>query len=717
MDIFTYLSNFIYRIRYKLLGGTFLVVVLTVYLTQFLPKHYTVITTIFTGITSKTSLNDMNENVSWNTSNNAHDNIINLVKAKTTLKSISIGLIAQALMYGDMNQDNHYISAANYKKLHKIVPADVLALIDKKSFDHTFENLTQYRTEDKHNFIYAMFNWSHPHYSYMALNQMKVNRKGNSDMIEISYETDDPGIAVNTLLLLNKELVKRYEGLLLNASSDVIKHFEEQLVKATEVLNASENDLLIYNTENKIINYVEQTKHLAAHNNSFEDKYESILLRNSSSLTQMREIEHQMETRTKLIRENELFLNSLSDVSKLNGKIAEIEIFGSDSTSKKGLEEYKRKLKEAESNIKTISDTIDYYKFSEEGVVNTDMVDQWLHAMLDFEKSKSEIEVMIKRKNDINKQYSIFSHIGPNLGRKDRAVKVAEEAYLTILHHLGLAKLKHKNILLDAGTLQIVTPPEIPLVNIPRKREIYVSIAFLAAIIFIMGFYLLIDLIDRTIRDKQRGERLTTGKIMGAFPTDQQLKYRRFSEQIRRMSTSYLAHILSRYIHNDHPTIINILSIEANEGKSFFANQLKQFWTERGFTIAYVSYHKEFDACTKTFRQSSSVYNFLTKEQIESNPDIIIAEYMALKDDSVPEVLLCEANVNLLILDACRAWKQSDIPIYESMRKLLGDDALLLYLNRASRESVEQFIGQLPPYTILHNLSYRLFNLAITAKK
>ncbi|MEG0725183.1 MAG: hypothetical protein RR485_03990, partial [Mucinivorans sp.] len=480
---------------------------------------------------------------------------------------------------------------------------------------------------------------------------------------------------------------------------------------------AAENDLVAFNIENKIINYEEQTKHLAAQNNSLEERYESILLRNRSSLALVRRIEHQMETHTKLIRENELFLSSLGDVARLNGKIAEIEIFGSDSTSKKGLAEYKRELRKAESNIKSISDTIDNYRFSKEGIVITDMVEQWLNAMLDFEKSKSEIDVMVSRKSDIKDQYSVFSPVGPNLGRKDRAVRVAEEAYLTILHHLGLAKLKHKNILLDAGTLQIVTPPEIPLLNIPRKREIFVIMAFFAAIIFISGFYLLIDLIDRTIRDKQRGERLTKGRIIGAFPTDKQLKYRRFAEQIRRISTSYLANILGRYIHKDSTTIINVLSIENGEGKSFIADQLVQFWSERGFTVAYVSHHKEFESDTKTFRQSSSVYDFLSPEQLESRPDIIIAEYMAIKENSMPEVLLSEASVNLLVLNARRAWKQSDVPIYEALRQLLGDKALILYLNKASREAVEQFTGQLPPYTMIHNLSYRLFNLGITAQK
>ncbi|MEG1955100.1 MAG: hypothetical protein RR066_03515 [Mucinivorans sp.] len=717
MDIFTAISSFIYRIRYQLFFGVTFAVVLAIFFTRFLPTRYIVSTTIFTGITSKTSLDDMSGSTNWNTANNAHDNIINLVRTKTTLETVSVGLIAQGLMYGDAEKDNHYITAAHYRNLVKKMSPEVMALVDKNSFEKTVENLTKYRTEDKNNSIYAMFSWSHPHYSYAALSKIKVARKGNSDMIEISYEADDPGIADNTLMLLNRELVTRYEGLLLNTSSDVIKHFEGQLAIAAEKLNQAEEELVTFNIDNNIINYEEQTKHLAAMNNGFEERYEGVLRRNSGSLALIKEVEHQMETRTKLIRENELFLSSLEDVSRLNGKIAEIEIFGSDSLAQNNLTDYKQALAEAESRIKIISDTIEDYRFSKEGVVISDMVQQWLDAMLDFEKSKSELEVMGRRKADIDKQYSIFSPVGPNLGRKDRTVRVAEESYLTLLHHLGLAKLKHKNILLDAGTLQVVTPPEYPLLNVPRKREVYVIVVFFAALIFISGFYLLLDLLDRTLRDKQHGERLTTGKISGAFPTDKQLKYRRFSEQIRRISTSYMANILSGYIHAQEPTIINLLSIEPDEGKSFIGEQLEQYWTERGFTVALVSYHKEFQADTKAFRQTTSVYSFLSPKQQESHPDIIIAEYRALRTNSVPEILLRQATVNLLILNARRAWKSSDMPIYDHLCKILGDQVLLLYLNKASREAVEQFTGQLPPYNRLHNLSYRFFNFGITAQK
>lgn len=40
-----------------------------------------------------------------------------------------------------------------------------------------------------------------------------MRRIANSDMLEVSYENDDPGVVYNTLELLNDEFVKQYKEL------------------------------------------------------------------------------------------------------------------------------------------------------------------------------------------------------------------------------------------------------------------------------------------------------------------------------------------------------------------------------------------------------------------------------------------------------------------------------------------------------------------------
>ena len=58
MDITLYISRFIYRIRHQLVFGTLIITALVAYFSQFLEKKYTVTTSIYTGITSNTGLDD-----------------------------------------------------------------------------------------------------------------------------------------------------------------------------------------------------------------------------------------------------------------------------------------------------------------------------------------------------------------------------------------------------------------------------------------------------------------------------------------------------------------------------------------------------------------------------------------------------------------------------------------------------------------------------------
>jgi hypothetical protein len=42
-------------------------------------------------------------------------------------------------------------------------------------------------------------------------------------------------------------------------------------------------------------------------------------------------------------------------------------------------------------------------------------------------------------------------------------------------------------------------------------------------------------------------------------------------------------------------------------------------------------------------------------------------------------------------------------------------DTLFMYLTEASRYAVEEFVGQLPPYTKFNNFVYRMSQLGLTA--
>ena len=109
------------------------------------------------------------------------------------------------------------------------------------------------------------------------MNTIDVKRLGTSDLIEINYTTTDPGIAQNTVKILEDELMKAYEILRFSATNNVIAYFEEEVRKAKALLTREEDDLTDYSVKEQVINYNEQSKALALTKYAADDRIATAL--------------------------------------------------------------------------------------------------------------------------------------------------------------------------------------------------------------------------------------------------------------------------------------------------------------------------------------------------------------------------------------------------------------------------------------------------------
>lgn len=170
MNIFHYIFRAIFRIKWWLLILPLLFALLAIYMTRNLDRRYKTDITIYTGVISSygSDPGESNASSNWNVLNNSIQNIINTINSKETLKRLSLQLYARLMIHGDPNKDNVYISAKHYKELLAITPQDVRVLIDKSSEENTVRNLEKYEKPDRNNFVYGLFNWNHPYFSYGA---------------------------------------------------------------------------------------------------------------------------------------------------------------------------------------------------------------------------------------------------------------------------------------------------------------------------------------------------------------------------------------------------------------------------------------------------------------------------------------------------------------------------------------------------------------------
>lgn len=178
--------------------------------------------------------------------------------------------------------------------------------------EKTTENLSKYRQPNKANFVYSIFSQpSSPFFSLRALEKIVIRRLGNSDLIDINYTCSDPGIAQNTIAILEDELTKAYEILRFSSTRNVIAYFEEQVRKAKVTLTKEEDDLMRYNVQEEVINYGEQTKALAITKYEVDDRYE-LARREYEGARALRDmLENKMDVRARLIRTNTNLLQEL----------------------------------------------------------------------------------------------------------------------------------------------------------------------------------------------------------------------------------------------------------------------------------------------------------------------------------------------------------------------------------------------------------------------
>ena len=717
MDIILFISQFLYRIRYWLLWGTLFVTGLVIYFTQFLPYSYTVESSLYAGITNSTSIDGAA--INYSAVNSTFDNLINIAKARGTLQKVSLRLLANSYTYGEEWKDNQYIQAKHYRQLLQMTPKEVLSLIDRKDAEKTLANLTAYRKESSSNFVYAMFNRPVAFYSAMALDEISIKRAGNSDILDIVYTSADPGITQKTVSILIDELIKAYEILRFKSTNDVIAYFERQVRLTKEALSKEEDDLMNYNVSERVINYPEETKALAGTRYEVEDRLEEAERIDEGAVALRDMLEGKMDIRAQIIRNNTNLLNELDKVSTLNQSIMEREIYTTDKNqlTDQKLQKEREALKKAENQISHISDNLNEFSFSKEGVGIQSMVEEWLIACINEAKAKAELQVLKKRQDNIFEQYVHMSPIGTQVNRKQRAISIAEDNYRTQLKGLADANLRLKNIEMSTSNLQMVAPPDFPLTDNGRKRILYILIAFIGSIIFITTYFLLIEILDRTLRDPLRSKRLSGLPVIAAFNGVNNLKYRGFLKACNRIAAAYCCRKLDKYMKPGQPAVISLLSINPGEGKSFLAKYFIEHWKSEGVRVRLVQHGIDFESDSKNYVQAEQISDFWKLNEAEQIPDIILVEYPAIQESSVPLSVLQKSDAVLLIANARRLWRNSDNTTLYPIKECLENVPFSLYLNNADRDVVESFTGELPPKMPIHSFFSRLAQLGLTSQK
>ncbi|MFR5659542.1 MAG: hypothetical protein ACLUDU_16895, partial [Butyricimonas faecihominis] len=299
---------------------------------------------------------------------------------------------------------------------------------DSINEQRTYENLLAYETNDPTNYVYGIYQWNLPYVNREALKEIYVKRLGNSDVLEVSYTTNDPGIAYQTILILIDEFNKQYQELRFGETNNVIKHFRHELDSIGKELKISEDSLTQYRVDKQVINYDEETKHVAALNRDYELQYWETLNNYNASDSTKREIEKRMQLYTEIIQNNNSFILLNSKISEINEKLAMAKYYTSNVISPKTIDSLHHELNKNETALAEAVRKLGHLKYSKEGISNENMIEEWLKQVIAYKQAQAELIVLNKRKIHMAQKYIHFAPIGSTLTRKERmqiSMKVA----------------------------------------------------------------------------------------------------------------------------------------------------------------------------------------------------------------------------------------------------------------------------------------------------
>ncbi|MBC7507758.1 MAG: hypothetical protein H7320_03275 [Ferruginibacter sp.] len=640
------------------------------YFTRSEKKVFSSETVIYTGIASGYNLSG-NHQADFYATSNAFDNLLTLILSRETKQEVAIQLLAEHLYM--KKYDPAVLSWVSYDELNKLVPDSVKQKLVKPTLEQTIVAVTNARLIGAEDLVYKIINSENPYYSLYALRNIKSFRVSSSDLVRISYETNDAAICKRTLDLLTEVFVRKHRLLREGETESVIAYFEKEVHKSFIRLDSLENVFLEFNKRNDIINYYEQTKAVAGEKENLYALNHTLEMDRMANNSALDKVNDNIKGRIYQILYGSNIIKEREKLSDVYNKIALNDILGKSTTSTKKTDaDSLRSISGGiEKQLQASLDKLYTQTNIPNGIPTKTVLDEWLKSTLAFEESKARLTVMDKRKKEFADEYRKFAPIGAILKKMERQITVAEQEYLELLHSLSLARLAQQNNEITSK-LTIVDPAYLPLKPNPSIRLILVIVGFLAGFIIILGVLLGNYLLNQTLQQPIRAIKQTGLPLLGIYPVIQAN-----AEFMQRANLRILQQLLSKIDYAVKPLIIGVFSIQKGEGKSTIIEVWIQGLRDAGEHAEHMVWTKE-----NPFVETA-------------NGGIVFVEFPALENLLLTNSNMLAMPYSILVCRANRVWNSIDKEMLAILTSSTKTEPKAL-LNGVDNNFAEDFIGEVP---------------------
>jgi polysaccharide biosynthesis transport protein len=629
-------------------------------------KEYKSHTLLNTGLISGYTIESSKGNrIDYAYTNNEIENLINLATSLETSRDLSARLLTE-LIWAE-KEAKFPLLGENKEELATLMESVSEAGIRGSSKEEIYQSLIQRRDQDKTNAIYELTYSKNPLIGLERLQEIKVFREGNSDMIRMEYTSIDPFMSQKTLELLTEIFISKQKTTKEGQSDSVIKFFEEATQKTLDRLQSAEDELLKFRVKNQIINYYEQTRFIAGNREELDKKYQEQLQIKAGSESALNRLESEIKDKRALASLQNQISQNQSQIADYNFALMELNLLGSENQNPE-TESLKREIEHKIALLRNdmLSSTygvMDVNKTTD-GVPTQNILTQWLQALITKEESSAQLQVMDNRMKEYDQIYDRFAPLGSTLRRLESEIDVAEREYLENLHSFNQARLHKYNMLMSIN-LKVIDFPNYPAQAEKSKAAMLVILSFVVGLIIPSGVVIGAELVDSSLKSPKNATDQTGLKVCGLLPQYPKNPAKNpvdFAALTKQAMNLFVQELIVSAPADKKQVKVALASIHPQEGKSTLVEKVEEF---------IQAYYPESEGRFEFREIPSLLNNPYTQETIR------------------------EADLHLVLARADRKWSEADAHALKVYRKFVGQKPLL-FLTKVRTDIMEDVTGEVP---------------------
>lgn len=635
--------------------------------------------------------------VDYYTSNNLFDNLVFLIRSRQTIEDASLHLLALHMSLSEASP--RIINQETFDEIKDHISPELWNQLGVKDDElQTYQNLRDYLDKNVGTPVEYLLK-EHPNYGVANIqSRLTVNRKAASDMIELNYRSNDPGVTQHTLKRIIDSFMNRYKGLRESENSSSIRYFEDQLKIATEKLRASESEIKSFISSNRILNFYEQGKYLdiaKLEQDQDEERAKRLSSGTAANLEQVEALFDVFSKRGKQIDEIISIQKSIqSKTQELNG----LQLNPSSNLSQ--IAKLQQEIKELNILADNVTASIYQSSNTSEGVARKTMLDEWLKLKLQHEEQLQALDVMKNRKELISDKIAAFAPLGAELKKLEREVSISENQYLSILQGLNQAYLQ-KYDLETSSSQSVIDEPNFPGKPQSTRRLVLIAGTSFVGFVLTLGFLLGLYFIDPTIRNAERAFSKTQLPILSAFPNLKRKKWWVHYPSIIEMQTRKIVSEISLVHHQKSSQkpqgiVVLVSSTQKAEGKSFLIAQLINALSAESKYIHLIGSDREIILSDRTrLMEYDDWQHFESTRSHFQDSDVIFIEMQDMLSGGIPVEPIQHSDLSLLVVNARRTWSQTDRQLLSQFLKTSMSQTQIV-LNRLRIDELRESFGNIP---------------------